>query len=182
MPNPSFKVTPYVIAEISKRFKIPKSRVENMYKFWGRVVKTMEKQYLAHVIRAMEEELRRLPGHKLFQILCTPISGASGRVPQARYKKGQYFAIYFRPIANEKQLRVELAHELGHLFLLAMSHVYYGVKYDPNTPVEPASSIMGIFTVLEKNEFYHNEAQRFLHGTVDDVLQDFENLHNSGNP
>ena len=49
--------------------------------------------------------------------------------------------------------------------------------------VEPSSSIMGIFTILEKNEFYHNTAPNlgFLHTTADEVLQDFENLHKNRN-
>jgi len=174
---PSFEVTPEVIAEISKRLNIPEDRVRNLHTFWLKSVKTIEQQYLAHVVRAMEQELRKLPGHDFFKIEFVQIAGAAGRRPWAHYQKGQYFAIYFCQNRDEKQLRIELAHELGHLFLVEFFNSK-GEDLSKDTELEPASSIMGIFTILEKNEFYQNRTPGFLHETVNEVLQDFEALHN----
>lgn len=169
---PSFKVTPDVITKISEQFKISEESVDKLHTFWCELVSSMEKQYLAHVIRAMEQELRKRPGHDFFKIDCVPIPGAVGRKPQAHYQKGQYFAIYFCPKPNEREMRSELAHELGHLFLVAY---FDSLRQDitKDTKIEPQSSIMGIFTILEKNEFYQNTARDFLHDSVDEVLKDF---------
>jgi len=40
------------------------------------------------------------------------------------------------------------------------------------------STIMGIFTILDKNEFYYNKTTPFKHTTPDDVLNDFNLMLN----
>jgi Zn-dependent peptidase ImmA (M78 family) len=39
-------------------------------------------------------------------------------IARAQYYRNRCFAIYYHPNIDEKQLRVLLAHELGHLFLI----------------------------------------------------------------
>ena len=128
----------------------------------------------------MEDALRELPGNEMFRIICTPIAEDSRDIgiASSHYYKGRFFAIYYHPKTDDKQLRVMLAHELGHLFLVKLANSSLGMDYNEKTRIEPASTILGIFTILDKNQFYHNMTAPFKHKTSDEVLSDFQLLHN----
>ena len=51
-------------------------------------------------------------------------------------------------------------------------------QYDEKTMTEPLSTILGIFTILDKNEFYHNKTTPFKHRSPEEVLKDFSLLKN----
>jgi hypothetical protein len=70
-----------------------------------------------------------------------------------------------------------LAHELGHLFLVEFfNSVLKDSKFDEKSEIEPMSTMLGIFTILDKNEFYHNKTVPFKHKTPEEVLRDFRLL------
>ena len=175
-----FKVTPEIISVISEKFGMPETHVETLHGLWVSISGTMKCQYLAHLIRTLEEELRKLPGNEMFSIICTPVANDSPNLGLAssQYYKGRLFVIYYHPNTEEKQLRVMLAHELGHLFLVEFFNSKLGKDYDENTPIEPASTVLGIFAILDKNDFYHNKTTPFNHKKKEDVLDDFCLLHN----
>jgi len=175
-----FKVTPEIISAISEKFCVPETNVENLHSIWGSISGDMKCQYLAHLIRTLEERLRKLDGNEMFSIICTPVANDSPNLGLAssQYYKGRLFVIYYHPNTDEKQLRVMLAHELGHLFLVEFCNSRLGKDYDENTPIEPASTILGIFAILDKNDFYHNKTTLFNHKKKEDVLEDFYLLHN----
>jgi len=152
--------------------------LHNMYQ--SVISDTMKRHYLAHSIRAMEDKLREIPGNEMFRIICTSVAENSRNIGIARshYYRGRFFAIYYHPNTDEKQLRIMLAHELGHLFLVELFNSRTGSSYDENTEIEPISTILGIFTILDKNEFYHNMTTPFKHNTADDVINDFKLLAN----
>ena len=176
-----FSVTSELISKISKTFGITEDGVNSLYKVYRNKLSTaMKRHYLAHIIRAMEERLRELPSNEMFRIICTPVAEDSRDIgiACAHYYKGRFFAIYYHPKTNEKQLRIMLAHELGHLFLLELVNTGLGYNYSENLQIEPTSTILGIFTILDKNDFYHNKTVAFKHNSPDDVLNDFQLLLN----
>jgi len=178
---PDFKVTPEIISKISSIFGIPEKRVNTFHEMYqNKISKSMKWHYLAHVIRTMEETLRELPNNEMFRIICTPVAEDSRDIgiASSHYYKGRFFAIYYHPKTKEKQLRIMLAHELGHLFILELLNTSFGLNYNEKTEIEPISTIMGIFTILDKNEFYHNKLIPFKHISTDEVLNDFQLLHN----
>ena len=178
---PDFEVTPETITKISSMFCVPEQHVADWHDLYKRKIKkSMKLHYLAHVIRTMEESLRELPGNEMFRIICTPVAENSENIgiASSHYYKGRFFAIYYHPSTNEKQLRIMLAHELGHLFLLELVNTQLGQNYDGTKQIEPLSTIMGIFTIFDKNEFYHNKTTAFTHISKDEVLNDFHLLHN----
>ena len=140
----------------------------------------MQRQYLAHIIRTLEDLLRKATGNEMFRIICSPVDENSRNIgiARAQYFPKRYFAIYYHPKTDEKQLRVLLAHELGHLFLVELMSTTFDKRYDETTMAEPASTILGIFTILDKNNFYHNRITPFKHQTPDDVIGDFNHLLN----
>jgi len=69
-----FKVTPEIISAISEKFCVPETNVENLHSIWGSISGDMKCQYLAHLIRTLEERLRKLDGNEMFSIICTPVA------------------------------------------------------------------------------------------------------------
>jgi len=180
---PSFIVTDEIITKIAKQYNIPKEQVEGWQKFYRSFTDDMKQQYLAHIIRTMEEHLRKISGNEMFRIVCSPVDEAAKElgIARAQYYEKRYFAIYYHPRTDEKQLRILLAHELGHLFLIEILNAALNKRYNENTLVEPAATIFGIFAIFDKNEFYHNKTAPFKHKTPEEILDDFSLLHNRDN-
>jgi hypothetical protein len=62
----------------------------------------MKRQYLAHVIRTMEERLRMMPGNEMFRIVCSPVDESSKQLglAGAHYYKGRYFTIFYHCLSS----------------------------------------------------------------------------------
>jgi len=178
-----FTVTDEVISKIAKQYNISKHIVENLHTFYADFAEGMKKQYLAHIIRTMEDRLRVVSGNAMFRIVCSPVDINSKElgIAKAQYYKKRYFAIYYHPKTDEKQLRVLLAHELGHLFLVELANSTLDTQYNEETQIEPLATILGIFTIFDKNDFYHNKTAPFKHKSPEDILKDFSLLRNRGN-
>lgn len=180
---PDFTVTDEIITQISKQYNMPRERVINLQNFYREFVGDMKQQYLAHIIRTMEEQIRTASGNPMFRIVCSPVDRSSKElgITRAQYYKNRYFAIYYHPNTNEKQLRVLLAHELGHLFLIEMINSAFNEQYSEKADSEPSSTVFGILAIFDKNEFYHNKTAPFKHKSPDEILSDFNLLHNRNN-
>jgi Zn-dependent peptidase ImmA (M78 family) len=176
-----FTVTNDKIIHISRQFNVEENTVESVFQMFTRVITGVKYQYLAHVIRTMEVYIREKTKNPMFQINCQPLDAASPllNIGCAHYYPGQYFTIYFHPRMNERQLRVCLAHELGHLFIIEMANERLAddsPPYTQDTLTEPLSSIFGVFTILDKNHFYQERGKPFNHGTWEDIVEDFIHL------
>ena len=81
---------------------------------------------------------------------------------------------------DDIHLRVCLAHELGHLYLIEyLNNIDKTANYTEKTRTEPLSSIFGIMAILDKNKFYANlDEKKLLHQTWKDVVKDFKLLEN----
>jgi Zn-dependent peptidase ImmA (M78 family) len=179
-----FNVTEEIISEISKQFSVSEKTVKMLHEFFTEITKRIKDQYLAHIIRTMEERLRQLPGNEMFRIECSPVDAKekSLGIANAHYYKGRYFSIFYHPDTEEKQLRIMIAHELGHLFLIEYLNAAQDFpEYDENSRTEPLSSILGIFTILDKNDFYHNKTNPYKHKSAGQVLNDFYLLNKQTN-
>jgi hypothetical protein len=73
--------------------------------FYQQFAVDMKRQYLAHVIRTMEERLRTVSGNEMFRIVCSPVDESAKELglAGAHYYKGRYFAIFYHPKTDEKQ-------------------------------------------------------------------------------
>jgi len=174
----NFTVTPEIITKISGDFKIQEKEVDALYKAYEcKIAGKMGQHYLAHLIRTMEETLRKLPGYELFCIVDSPTSGEGRLLDMAgsQYFPQRLFVMYYDPRTDEKQLRNMLAHELGHLFL---TEFFNAGAWDNKDIVERYSTLFGIFAILDKNDFYHNKTKPFKHDKLEDVLDDFILMHN----
>jgi len=178
-----FEITEEKLKTISQRFDVNIDTVKMVYNVFTKVISGVKNQYLAHIIRCMEYYIRKQTNNPFFQINSFPLSADSPllNVGCAQYFPKQYFTIFFHPRMDEKQLRVCLAHELGHLFLIEMINEKLNdgeTLLDSNTLTEPLSSIFGIFTILDKNDFYRDHGRKLNHNAWEDVIEDFFFLQN----
>ena len=123
----NFNVTPERIKKISKCLDRNTKEVENIFDKFTKLFKedgigTLNNQYLAHLIRAMEALLREHHDNPLFTINITPLKKDDlyMDVGTANYYMNRSFNVFYHPELEVKQLRILLAHELGHLFLASL--------------------------------------------------------------
>jgi hypothetical protein len=182
LPNTEFDITAEKISKIAAFYNqqginIPRYTVEQMHEVFINLTTNIKGQYLAHITRVMENYFRETTQNPLFIIKYTPYSHNERKTKcGAAFYPGRRFVIFYQSDLPEKELRVLLTHELGHLFLLAIKEQN---KTDKRLPVyegttEPLSSLFGIFTISDKNHFYANvhESDRN-HKNWDSILSDF---------
>jgi len=185
LPNTEFNITTEKIDKIVSSYNalginINKNSIEKFYSEFQKITTNIKGQYLAHITRVMENYFRETTQNPLFFIKYTPYSYNEKKTKcGAAFYPGRRFVIFYQHDLPEKELRVRLAHELGHLFLLAVKEQN---KKDKRLPVyegttEPLSSVFGIFTISDKNQFYANalESERN-HENWDSILNDFISL------
>ena len=159
---------------IAEKFKTNEKTVESLFSKYVALLPRMKEQYLAHVMRSLEAYLREKCNAPLFVITCKPSSDnpAMKGGGCASYKKGQFFNIVYDSKLDAKQVRIVIAHELGHLFWIAIANKEYEENH------EPLSSIFGIFTIFDKNDFYADKTVPFQHDSWQDIVLDFSQLKN----
>lgn len=176
-----FKIDEEKLNYIAKEFDIEVKYVQGLYNEYTKIHDGMKEQYLAHITRTMEVQLQKLTGNPLFKIVIEPITVANTIfTARAQYQKNHFFLISYPSHLNDIQLRVYLAHELGHLYLIEfLNNVVEGVNLTENSKTEPLSTLFGIFAILDKNDFYATLKERqLLHKTWKAVIDDFKLLAN----
>lgn len=169
-----FSVDDEKIKKIAATFLVNEGTVTELHKKYSDLNSRMKDQFLAHVMRSLEEYIRENCNAPLFRITCR----ASTNNPAIRgtgcasYKEKLAFNIVYDSQMDQKQARVVIAHELGHLFALTVFNREYKDKH------EPLSSIFGIFTILDKNDFYAEKTVPFQHKSWEDIISDFALLKN----
>lgn len=172
-----YKIDDEKIEAIAKTFNTDRDTVKKMHSVYKEISEGMRYQYLAHVIRTVEVKMRQALGNPLFQIQCIAVDEESPLIGfgSAQYYENNCYLIYYHPKLDDKQLRIVIAHELGHLVV----EVLVKKDGDPNKDCsEPLSSMLGILTILDKNDFYQCRASQYQHSSWQDIIKDFSLLKN----
>ena len=159
---------------IAKNFNLTYETVDRLFKNYQKLQYKNKNQYLAHIMRSLEEYIRENCNAPFFRISCKPSSNnpALKGTGCASYKKGISFVILYDSSLSPKDARVVIAHELGHLFWITLADK----KYDDTH--EPLSSVFGIFTIMDKNDFYADKANLYQHDSWQSIISDFSLLKN----
>lgn len=158
------------IKQIAEKFNVTEETVQKVNTIYQEIDKEVKRQYLAHIVRAVEERVRIEQNNKTFSIKC---KARDENASLPTFGVGQYlkaknrYVIYYHPSQEPRQLRAIIAHELGHLIFRIM-----GSKYNLKE-TEPVSSIFGVIAILEKNRFYEELTQPYQYLTWEDLLADF---------
>lgn len=160
---------------IAEQFEVKHETVSDLFKKYTELNSLNKKQYLAHIMRSLEEYIRIHCEAPFFRITCR----ASSENPAlkgtgcASYKKKQSFNIIYDSQLEPKAARVVIAHELGHLFWITLSEREFTDSH------EPLSSIFGIFTIMDKNDFYAGKTTELQHDSWQRIVTDFKQLKNN---
>jgi len=171
--NNEFQIDDARIEQISLAFNIEKRMVESLYDAYCSFSKNLQGQFLAHVMRGIECYFRKRMKNNRFIVICEPYKEGEFHPGQKQAvacyyhptsvirgydRKSTSFIINYNKNLPEKELRDYISHEIGHLFWVAILDMIETKKTDVNsdTITEPLSSIFGIFTMSEKNDFYAN--------------------------
>lgn len=107
----------------------------------------------------------------LFQIKIEPLKSGSNKLVNAYHYPGRCFLIYYDPELDDKQLRVILAHELGHLFLCTLFDKDPDKKDPDDPPTEADSSVFGALAISDRTDFYlRKDKKTFLYSDLDKML------------
>ena len=171
-----YSLTEYEINLIAEKFNTTKENIEKIRdkfdkSFLDDDANLFKNEYLAHLIRSMERVLREKTKNPLFRIIVEALREEDPlhHAGTADYKVGKYFAVFYHPLMEPKQLRICLAHELGHLFLAALMEAPDSEEFSS----EPIASVFGILAILQKNWFYSGECEKFNHDNTKALISDF---------
>lgn len=180
--NKEFLITPERLNIIADTFDIPIDSVKQLHNSFLQIEDQIKKHRLAHISRVLEAAIKRMKKNPRFLIVYKPYAvqtlNRRGSMSQCLPEK---FTILYDDMLDEKDIRVNISHELGHLYLAecykasANANEFTSMKLERTT--EPLSTIFGIFVVSNKNHFYNNlETFVHKHDDWDKIFEDFKNL------
>lgn len=179
-----FVITNERLDIIANEFGIRKDSVDRLFNEFENLKSQIKDHYLAHISRVLEKYFKEKTGNLEFYIECKPfkVTAPGQRGAISFYNRFRKFLINYDSTLPEKERRINIAHELGHLYLLARYYAETGKEYDPKleATTEPLSSIFGLFTITDKNHFYETlpESDR-THNNWQEILDDFKKIQNS---
>jgi Zn-dependent peptidase ImmA (M78 family) len=177
-----FVITDDRLSIIADTFGIEKGSVEKLHREFSSLEVQIKNHYLAHICRVLEVFFKEKTGNREFFIECKPyrINAPGQRGAISYYFRFHKFAILYDSTLPERERRINIAHELGHLYLLARYYAETGVENEPKfeKTTEPLCSIFGLFTISDKNHFYQSlRTSGRDHDSWQKILDDFINLN-----
>jgi len=189
-----FKIDGAKIRKMSEEFKVGEDLILLLHKAYCRFSPSIQGRFLAHIMRGMESYIRTLTKNDRFIIICEPYKAGefsqgqkqaiscyypSRTTIRSNDKRNSSFIINYNSNLPEKELRDYIAHEIGHIFLAIMKKSRAGDWNSAGVPdTEPLSSIFGIFTMSEKNDFYANyDVSARNHASWQEMFDSFLKIH-----
>jgi Zn-dependent peptidase ImmA (M78 family) len=179
-------------AQLVKKFSVSDQQIDNVIKLFNDLLKPeIEKNYLSHLKSSIEDlinerekvkflevvaadqkdaldKLIQSKRLRLFTILLKPL-GSSKRLASTRVINGTPIIFYF-PGMDNRQKRVLIAHELGHIALR-----FLGSEENDN-PSENTVNLFAFIAMHDKNQFYRLECKEFTYDSVIELLDAFTML------
>ena len=179
--NNEFVITEERLSHIAKEFHVSRESVVKLYTEFEKFKTQIKDHYLAHISRVLEVYFKGKTGNREFYIECKPfrINAPGQRGAVSIYHPFKRFSIKYDSRLPERERRINIAHELGHLYLLASYYAETGMESEPKfeKATEPLSSIFGLFTISDKNHFYETlSASGRNHNDWQSILDDFKKL------
>ena len=176
-----FVITEKRISLIAESFGIIEADVKKLHHEFVALELQIKDHYLAHISRVLEIYFKSKTGNREFYIECKPfrINAPGQRGAISFYSKLHKFSIIYDNTLPEKERRINIAHELGHLYLLARYYAEKGIDHEPKfeRTTDPLSSIFGLFIITDKNHFYETlSGSGRNHDNWQSILDDFKKL------
>jgi len=187
-----FKINNQKLKKISEKFQIDEVNLKKIYDAYLEFSLYLKKQFLAHVMRGIECYIREHVKDSRFIVVCEPYKELdpvnkpassvfyTPKIPVRSAYRGSFVIHYDKKLlddGNEKKLRDYIAHEIGHLLLRKLNKGLFEHWNTNNaSPIdEKSSSIFGIFTMSEKNDFYVN-CETLNHSSWQELFEHFQEI------
>ncbi|GHU39140.1 hypothetical protein FACS1894190_02540 [Spirochaetia bacterium] len=170
-----FKLTEDKLPTIASELKVDKAKLDEFLPVFEEFYETVRLQHLASIMRALELHIREKHGKPSFRIEWKAMpKGETTTKDGVGLSWPNRYGIAISPELDLRQLRVHVAHELGHLF--------YATEHPENIrdgqENQNMANVFGVFTMLGRNEFYKEKAPTMCHATWTQVINDFKQLGN----
>lgn len=156
--------------KIEDSFKIHKESILQLKDDYTKLVENVPYQYLAHIMRTMEDYIRKnVEKAEYFRITCMPTEESKDELKDlacATYQEKYSFDIVYDRNMSETRKRVCIAHELGHLWLVIQTNKNYDSTH------EPLSSIYGLLIMLHKLDCQKQNSNSEARGEETEVEED----------
>jgi len=165
---------------IAEDLKAEESLVKELLPIFNEFYEIVRLQHLAHLMRAMELYVRKKTNNRAFKIVWKkmPDDYKTSSLSAVGLKWDDRYGIVTPAKLDNKddlrQLRVYVAHELGHLFYA----VQHSDKEKDDKTHQKMANIFGVFAMLERNDFYIEKAPNIPHTSWREVIRDFSSFCN----
>jgi hypothetical protein len=170
-----FKLTEDKLPLIAKELEVDQSHVGDLLPRFQDFYEEVRQQHLASVMRALELRVRRIHKKPAFRIVWASMPKDSASTKSAvALQWPLLFAVAVPSELDLQQAREHVAHELGHLF--------YATEHPENIKDkalnQKMANVFGVFTMLERSEFYKEKAPHMCRTIWTQVINDFKQLSN----
>jgi len=171
-----FKITEDKISVIANELGVDPNSVAAFLPIFKEFYNEVRNQHLASVMRALELYVRRKHNKASFTVnwVFMPQGAVNTKYTVGLHWPWGYFIVIPFEYNEIHQIRTLVAHELGHLF--------YAIEHPGNVQDkklnQKMANVFGVFTMLERNEFYKEKAPKMMRSTWIQVVNDFKQLDN----
>ncbi|MDR2663633.1 MAG: hypothetical protein LBC31_11615 [Treponema sp.] len=144
---------------LAKTFHVPEDRCEDYYRMYNEtLLPLIQEKFLAHLVSVAEDLIFKkikanAPKAPPFRIILWKNAPINGKATMRRWPYGAIIA--YNPQNDYRDLRVFVAHELGHL--LCRYKILDGEVTDNN------ADLLAFFAISGKNTFYSRKAPKLIY-------------------
>ena len=147
---------------LAKIFKVPEDRCEDYNRVYNEVLLPLiQEKFLAHLVSSAEDLItKKIKANDTvaalqFKIVLFPLSLTSGKAKTYHMSDKKVAVIVYDPQNDNQDIRVFIAHELGHL--LCRYKILDGKVTDNN------ANLFTFFAISGKDEFYREKAPKLIY-------------------
>jgi len=175
-------IDPKTVSNLCNTFKVSKKTCEHFNEiYYNDIQPRLQKKYLAHLISSIEEMIdEKIKRERINETAEDTLGGKTrdffivlrqdpppGKVADVLcFKNGAI--INHIPSDNFKELRIFIAHELGHVL-----RFYKIITNDDN---ENHANLFAYFAINGKNKFYTEKVQDLLYPTEEQIISNIQEL------
>ena len=185
MPEPAAAVDPNTLSELCRTFQVSKGTCEHYNKVYNEdILPRIQKKYLAHLVASIEEIIdekikkdkkKNNPDdtsndktREFFIVLCPDHVPPPGKnaATECQPKRA---VIKYKQSKDYKELRIIIAHELGHV----LRHYKIILGNDP----ENHANLFAFFAINGKNKFYQNKTKELIYSGEGEIIRSIEKTY-----
>jgi hypothetical protein len=179
------------LSQLSRDLKVPVDTVEKYYNFFNQIIRPkIDTKFLSHLVTTVEDlinEKRMMAildrvkenrgdtqliknllvsrNVRLYSIVLIPMDKIRRRATTRYHDNGA--SVYYNSRFEKKQIRILIAHELGHIINSELLNTTDG---------EASANLFSYIAMEDKNDFYRNKSKDYLFHSDLEMLNEVLNV------